>query len=383
MHVVVVDPGVGTSRRPILVHAAGQYFVAPDNGVLSLIYAREKHQVRAITAERFFRQPVSRTFHGRDIFAPVAAHLARGVPPPRFGKIISDYERGDFAEPTPNGPRRWTGRVLKVDRFGNLITNFAVDEFSALESSPFNVTTGRRRITACVRSYAEGPPGGLFLIAGSSGFFEVAANQASAAKLTGCKVGAVVRLTAPCKRLSEQFLRSDQAIADLHAVRALDRAGGAIAATHLANLFRQPQEMLPAQGELAVEIGVGEIADGVGNGHALRALSAALLAHAAVQRADLTVQLASIFWSSPREFFRHRPEVHLQLVLSVMLGMVVEIDGILDHPLERGERATRVLHLRLFGGFAGAGRRHDLHRHQAEAGVAQLLQSPHPCWRPS
>ena len=126
IHVVVVDPGVGTSRRPILVQAAGQYFVAPDNGVLSMIYAREKHQVRAITAERFFRQPVSRTFHGRDVFAPVAAHLARGVPPPRFGKLISDYERGDFAVPTPNGPRRWTGRVLKVDRFGNLITNFAV-----------------------------------------------------------------------------------------------------------------------------------------------------------------------------------------------------------------------------------------------------------------
>ncbi len=128
--------GWAPARRPILVRAAGQYFVAPDNGVLSLIYAREQHQVRAITAERFFRQPVSRTFHGRDIFAPVAAHLARGVPPPRFGKLISDYERGDFAAPTPNGPRRWTGRVLKVDRFGNLITNFAVDEFSARRERP-------------------------------------------------------------------------------------------------------------------------------------------------------------------------------------------------------------------------------------------------------
>jgi len=199
VHVVVVDPGVGTSRRPILVRAAGQYFMAPDNGVLSLIYVRDEHQVRAITAERFFRQPVSRTFHGRDIFAPVAAHLARGVAPPRFGKLIFDYERGDFAAPTPNGPRRWTGRVLKVDRFGNLITNFAVDEFASVESGPFIITAGRRRITACVRSYAEGPPGGLFLIAGSSGFFEVAANQASAAKLTGCKAGAVIRLTAPSK----------------------------------------------------------------------------------------------------------------------------------------------------------------------------------------
>jgi S-adenosylmethionine hydrolase len=199
VHVVVVDPGVGTSRRPILVCAAGQYFVAPDNGVLSLIYAREQHQVRAITAERFFRHPVSRTFHGRDIFAPVAAHLARGVPPARFGKLISDYERGDFAAPARNGPRRWTGRVLKVDRFGNLITNFATNEFSAVEGGPFMVSAGRRRITHCFRSYAEGQPGRLFLIAGSSGYFEVAANQASAAKLTGCKAGAVIRLTAPSK----------------------------------------------------------------------------------------------------------------------------------------------------------------------------------------
>src|SRR6058998_1191788 len=76
VHVVVVDPGVGTSRRPILVAAGGQYFVAPDNGVLSMIYAEDQPTVRVITAEKYFRQPVSQTFHGRDIFAPVAAHLA-------------------------------------------------------------------------------------------------------------------------------------------------------------------------------------------------------------------------------------------------------------------------------------------------------------------
>src|SRR5215469_1286145 len=99
VHVVVVDPGVGTARRPILVEAAGQYFVAPDNGVLEMIYARQKHQVRAITDSRIFLHPVSQTFHGRDIFAPAAAHLAAGTTPAKMGKRIIDYARKPFATP--------------------------------------------------------------------------------------------------------------------------------------------------------------------------------------------------------------------------------------------------------------------------------------------
>src|SRR5512134_1147037 len=81
VHVVVVDPGVGTARRPILVEAARQFFIAPDNGVLSMICSREKHKVRAIAAEKYSRKPVSQTFHGRDIFAPAAAHLTKGEAP--------------------------------------------------------------------------------------------------------------------------------------------------------------------------------------------------------------------------------------------------------------------------------------------------------------
>src|SRR5581483_12427681 len=96
VHVVVVDPGVGTARRPILMEAAGQYFVAPDNGVLSMIYAREKHKIRLVSNEKYFRHPVSRTFHGRDIFSPVGAHLAAGVTPAQFGKRIEDYLRPVF-----------------------------------------------------------------------------------------------------------------------------------------------------------------------------------------------------------------------------------------------------------------------------------------------
>src|SRR5437764_13013820 len=96
VHVIVVDPGVGTARRPILAEVAGQFFVAPDNGVLGMIYTLGKHKVRAITNARYFLKPVSQTFHGRDVFAPVAAHLAKGVAPARLGKPIEDYLRPAF-----------------------------------------------------------------------------------------------------------------------------------------------------------------------------------------------------------------------------------------------------------------------------------------------
>ena len=188
---VVVDPGVGTARRPILAEAAGHYFVAPDNGVLSLVLARTKHKVRAITAERFFLHPVSRTFHGRDVFAPVAARLALGVAPARFGKLISDYVRGDFEQPVAHGKGQWTGVVLKVDRFGNLVTNFRAEDLS---DGRFEMRVGRSRIKPVAGSYAEGRRGELLVVAGSSGYLEIATNQGSAAALTGCAAGAEVRL---------------------------------------------------------------------------------------------------------------------------------------------------------------------------------------------
>jgi S-adenosylmethionine hydrolase len=185
VHVVVVDPGVGSDRRPILVEAAGQYFVAPDNGVLALIYAREKHKVRLISNDRYFRQPVSRTFHGRDIFAPVAAHVAAGVAPSRMGKSIADYVRPPFERPRQTGKRTWAGQILKIDHFGNVITNFHVDDFPAMEQ----LVIGRERVRRMARSYAEARAGELFAITGSSGYLEVAMNQGSAAKKTGCRSG--------------------------------------------------------------------------------------------------------------------------------------------------------------------------------------------------
>jgi S-adenosylmethionine hydrolase len=195
VHVVVVDPGVGTSRRPILVEGGGQHFIAPDNGVLSMIYSREKVCVREITAKKYFLKNVSHTFHGRDIFAPVAAHLAAGVAPGRFGKRIEDYLRSDFEKPVRSGKRIWSGTILKIDRFGNLITNFSREEFAHIREHLFELTIGPHRVARLAENYAEGGFGELFAIFGSSGYLEISANQASAARVVGCAAGAQVELT--------------------------------------------------------------------------------------------------------------------------------------------------------------------------------------------
>jgi S-adenosylmethionine hydrolase len=187
VHVVVVDPGVGTKRRPILVEAAGQYFIGPDNGVLSMVYAREKHKVRLIANDRYFRQPVSATFHGRDIFAPVAAHLAAGVAPSRIGKAIQDYIQADFAKPRRDSKGAWIGSILKIDHFGNIVTNFHSRDFPG---TPPTLTIGRHKISLLVQAYADAEPGKLFLIVGSSGYLEVSVNQGSAAEKIRCKTGA-------------------------------------------------------------------------------------------------------------------------------------------------------------------------------------------------
>jgi S-adenosyl-L-methionine hydrolase (adenosine-forming) len=194
VHVVVVDPGVGTARRPILVQAAGQYFVAPDNGVLAMIYGREEHKIRAITNERLFLDPVSRTFHGRDIFAPVGAHLAAGLAPSRVGKPIEDYLRPGFEKPQRTGKRSWAGRILRIDRFGNIVTNFHSGDYPDLERRNFSMSFGPHRVTVLARSYAEAGAGELFAIAGSSGYLEVSMNRGSAARAIGCETGAPAEL---------------------------------------------------------------------------------------------------------------------------------------------------------------------------------------------
>jgi S-adenosylmethionine hydrolase len=196
IHVVVVDPGVGTARRPILLSTEKYYFVAPDNGVLSLVYNREERiRVRHITGEHYFLQPVSSTFHGRDVFAPVAGWLAKGVDGAKFGEEISDYVRFNAPKPKPVDGRTFRGVVLKVDRFGNLVTNFTPQDVPMLfqpTPPPFKIVVGKREITELHQNYSEGEPNELFGILGSMGYLEIAANRAAAAQLVGSGKGSEV-----------------------------------------------------------------------------------------------------------------------------------------------------------------------------------------------
>lgn len=193
VHVVVVDPGVGTARRPILASSDKYHFVAPDNGVLSLVYARESRMhVRHITSEHYFLQPVSNTFHARDIFSPVAAYLAKEVDSLKFGDEVEDYVKFTAPKPKAVDENRLRGVVLKVDRFGNLVTNITPQDAPVLfgpEAKGFKIVVGSREITELHNAYAEGAPGEVIGILGSMGFLEIAANRGAAAQLTGAGKG--------------------------------------------------------------------------------------------------------------------------------------------------------------------------------------------------
>ena len=196
LHVVIVDPGVGTTRRPILVTATNHMFLAPDNGVLSLIYDREERiSVRHVTAEHYFLQPVSNTFHGRDIFAAVAGWMSKGVEAAKFGDEITDFVR--FAAPKPktlNG-NLVKGIVIKVDKFGNLITNIAqqdVPQLFAEPTPPFKILIGKTEVSKLRSNYAAGAPGEVFALLGSMGFLEIATNRGSAHHSVGADKGSEV-----------------------------------------------------------------------------------------------------------------------------------------------------------------------------------------------
>jgi len=195
-HVVVVDPGVGSERRPILAETENYVFVAPDNGVLSMIEGREpKFTVRHITADRYFLHPVSQTFHGRDVFAAVAGWLSKGIDPADFGPEITDHVRLSLPVVERIGNDSLRGVVLKVDRFGNLITNIGEQEAPELfapSMPPVSILVGGETITCICKSYAEGGEGGYFAIMGSSGYLEIAARQASAAERLNSGAGSPV-----------------------------------------------------------------------------------------------------------------------------------------------------------------------------------------------
>lgn len=181
IHVAVVDPGVGSTRRPIIVSANEQFFVGPDNGLFTYIYDREpSHQIFHVTAERYFRSEVSTTFHGRDIFAPVAAALSNGVAAEEFGAEINDAVRLSSLE----SPLR----IIHIDRFGNCVTNITRNQ------SPRELVVKGRTITEFRQFYGEDERNSLFAIWGSAGFLEISVNGGSAAQVLGARRGDLVNI---------------------------------------------------------------------------------------------------------------------------------------------------------------------------------------------
>ena len=203
VHLVVVDPGVGSERRPIIVQSKDYRFVAPDNGVLSMIYEREERvEVRQVTAEHFFRKPVSNTFHGRDIFAPVAAWLSRGMEAEKFGNVVTDYARFTSVRPRWDNGILLKGVAIKVDKFGNVITNIGPDDVPqifAKNPMPFCIRINGHEITRLCTSFAAGEPSELFAVVGSSGFIEICTNRGSAAKALNVNRGVEVEVALDTK----------------------------------------------------------------------------------------------------------------------------------------------------------------------------------------
>jgi S-adenosyl-L-methionine hydrolase (adenosine-forming) len=195
IHVVVVDPGVGTERRPLLVSGEKQYFIAPDNGVLSMIFANETCVVRHITAEHYFLSPVSPTFHGRDIFAPTAAWLSKNWQTEAFGEEITDYVK--FTVPKPRASETsLKGVVLRVDAFGNMITNLTAKDIPAenTASGTIHLAVNGKAVRKISQTFASGNPGEPIAVIGSSGFLEIAVNRGNAARTLAANRGAEVTL---------------------------------------------------------------------------------------------------------------------------------------------------------------------------------------------
>ncbi|MBZ5669045.1 MAG: SAM-dependent chlorinase/fluorinase [Acidobacteriia bacterium] len=205
IHLVVVDPGVGTARRPLLARTGAYRFVAPDNGVLSLIYEREQNvEVRHITADHYFLNPVSNTFQGRDIFAPVVGWLSKWVEVDKFGDLVTDYAKFTSPKPKRVSDNLIKGVVLKVDKFGNIITNLTPEDVSQLFSEnppPFKIIINQQEITRLNLAYSMGKPSEIFAIVGSSGYIEICTNRGSAAKTLdvnrGVEVGVMLGSPSP------------------------------------------------------------------------------------------------------------------------------------------------------------------------------------------
>ena len=195
IHVAVVDPGVGSSRRAIVVRAGSQYFVGPDNGLFSYVYDREgSFEVFHVTASDYFRPSPSATFHGRDVFAPVAAALSKGIDPQALGPRITDAVRLPSLSPTADNGGNLHGRIIHIDHFGNCITNFTRPDLPDSQSVKLLVNSTSIETFRQFFTDEHGSADEIFAIWGSAGFLEIAVNRASAAALLRVKRGDAVVL---------------------------------------------------------------------------------------------------------------------------------------------------------------------------------------------
>lgn len=186
IHMAVVDPGVGSTRKAIAVSAGGHYFVAPDNGILTYVLgAAGDAAAYEITAEHYFRKPTSNTFHARDVFAPVAAWISRGIQLNKLGPMLPNPVKLQVPEPKYTRDALIQGVILAVDNFGNLITNLKPSDVPRA----FKIVAGQQEITGMRRTYADGAPGELFVVAGSAGYLEIAVKDRSAAAILNMKAG--------------------------------------------------------------------------------------------------------------------------------------------------------------------------------------------------
>ncbi|KAB8144920.1 SAM-dependent chlorinase/fluorinase [Chloroflexia bacterium SDU3-3] len=202
VHVIVVDPGVGSERQAIALQTPEATFVAPDNGVLTYAYREalarwgaEQVRVHALTEPRFWLPDVSRTFHGRDVFAPVAAHLSRGVGVEQLGPQLAGLHEAQLDEPSVDWRGALVGQIIHVDHFGNYITNICPQHIAQSGlGQKFAIEILDERITKICDTYAEGEVGVLIALFGSSGRLELSVRNGSAAHLLGVGVGDNVKV---------------------------------------------------------------------------------------------------------------------------------------------------------------------------------------------
>lgn len=201
IHVVVVDPGVGGKRKVICLQQEGHFFVAPDNGVLTMVIQDGKvEKICAISNQKYFLKPVSDTFHGRDIFAPAAAHLSKGVDMLCLGEeiAISNINRLDIPVPTVNAADELVGAVISIDHFGNLITNISQANLARFKDdarlNEVVIRLGRYRIQGVSKSYDSVKTGSPVAIFGSRNLLEISLNQGDARTYFRARTGQAVRL---------------------------------------------------------------------------------------------------------------------------------------------------------------------------------------------